>query len=60
MASIKLDGNTLSTTEIALISMGEKVEVATDAWHKIKAARDVVEGILERGETVYGLSLIHI
>ena len=35
MASIKLDGNTLSTTEIALISMGEKVEVASDAWHKI-------------------------
>ena len=26
MGSIKLDGNTLSTTEIALVAMGETVE----------------------------------
>ena len=56
MGSIKLDGNTLSTTEIALISLGEKVEVASDSWHKINAARAVIEGILERGETVYGIN----
>ena len=56
MGSIKLDGNTLSTTEIALISMGEKVEVASDSWIKINAAREVVEGILRRGETVYGIN----
>jgi len=56
MGNIKLDGNTLTSTEIALVSMGEKVEVATDAWPKIDASRSVVEGILERGETVYGIN----
>ena len=69
MGSIKLDGNTLSSTEINLVSMGHKVEVATDAWIKVEAARGVVNRILESGETVYGintgfgalvLSLIHI
>ena len=56
MGAIKLDGNTLSPTEIVLVSRGEKVEVASDAWPKVKAARDVVEGILRRGETVYGIN----
>ena len=56
MGTIKLDGNTLSPTEIVLVSRGEKVEVASDAWPKVKAARDVVEGILRRGETVYGIN----
>ena len=56
MGSIKLDGSTLTSTEIALVSMGEKVEVAIDSWPKVDAARNVVEGILERGETVYGIN----
>ena len=56
MGSIKLDGNTLTSTEITLVSMGEKVEVAIDSWQKIDDARSVVEGILERGETVYGIN----
>ncbi|MBT4066661.1 MAG: histidine ammonia-lyase [Euryarchaeota archaeon] len=56
MGSIKLDGNTLSTTEIALVAMGETVEVAADAWLKIEASRSVVDGILERSETVYGIN----
>ena len=29
MGSIKLDGNTLTSTELSLVSMGEKVEVAS-------------------------------
>ena len=56
MESVKLDGNTLSPTEIVLVSRGEKVDVASDAWPKIQAARDVVEGILKRQETVYGIN----
>lgn len=56
MGSIKLDGNTLSSTEINLVSMGHKVEVATDAWIKVEAARGVVNRILESGETVYGIN----
>ena len=54
---VKLDGETLSSTEVAMISKGlAKVEIAEDAWPKIHAARNVVDGILERGETVYGIN----
>ena len=56
MATIRLDGSTLSTAEISLVSRGAKVEVATDAWNKVDAARDVVERILASGETVYGIN----
>ena len=56
MATIRLDGSTLSTAEISLVSRGAKVEVATDAWNKVDAARVVVERILASGETVYGIN----
>ena len=56
MATIRLDGSTLSTAEISLVSRGAKVEVASDAWNKVDAARDVVERILASGETVYGIN----
>ena len=56
MATIRLDGSTLSTAEISLVSRGAKVEVATDAWIKVDAARAVVERILASGETVYGIN----
>ena len=56
MGSIKLDGSTLSSTEIQLVSNGEKVEPATDAMLKVEASRRVVERILSSGETVYGIN----
>ena len=56
MGTIKLDGNTLSTTEINLVSLGEKVEVASNAWNNVDASRMVVERILSSGETVYGIN----
>ena len=56
MGSIKLDGNTLTSTELHLVAMGENVEVASDAWIRVDAARRVVENILESGETVYGIN----
>ena len=56
MGSTKLDGNTLSSTEISLVSMGEKVEVASDAWLKVEASRKVVDEILQSGKTVYGIN----
>ena len=56
MASIKLDGNTLTSTEISLVAKGEKVEVASDSWHKVQSSRAVVDRILSSGETVYGIN----
>ena len=56
MATIRLDGNTLSTAEISLVSRGAKVEVASNAWSNVDASRAVVERILSSGETVYGIN----
>lgn len=56
MSVIKLDGNTLSTAEILLVSNGAKVEIAADSIIKIDAARKVVQEILDSGETVYGIN----
>ena len=56
MSSVKLDGRTLTSTEILLVAKGEKVEVASDAWNKVVLAREVVERILSSGETVYGIN----
>ncbi len=56
MSSVKLDGNTLTSTELFLVAEGEKVEVASDAWIRVDAARRVVDNILASGETVYGIN----
>ena len=56
MSSVKLDGRTLTSTEILLVAKGEKVEVASDAWNKVHLAREVVERILSSSETVYGIN----
>ena len=56
MTSVKLDGNTLTSTEISLVASGANVEVASDAWAKVESARKVVERILTNGETVYGIN----
>ena len=56
MTTIKLDGNTPSSTEISLVANGAKVEVAIDAWGKVELARDVVNRILNTGEIVYGIN----
>ena len=56
MATIRLDGNTLSAAEISLVSRGAKVEVASNAWNNVDSARAVVERILSSGETVYGIN----
>ena len=54
---IYLDGETLSSSEVQMIAEGKaSVEISQDSWVKINAARSVVDGILERGETVYGIN----
>jgi histidine ammonia-lyase len=54
---VHLDGTTLSPAEIERIAANKAdVSVSEDAWHKVQIARNVVDGILERGETVYGIN----
>jgi len=55
--TIYLDGETLSSSEVQMVAEGKAtVAISQDSWVKINAARSVVEGILERGETVYGIN----
>ena len=55
--TIYLDGKTLSSSEVQMVAEGKAaVAIAQDSWVKINAARSVIDGILERGETVYGIN----
>lgn len=55
--TIFLDGETLSCGEVQMVAEGKaKVAISGDSWIKINAARAVVDGIIERGETVYGIN----
>ena len=55
--SVQFDGSTLSPAEVERIATNNAdVSISTDAWHKVETARSVVDGIIERGETVYGIN----
>lgn len=55
--TIHFDGTTLTPAEVERIASNHAdVAISEDAWQKVHAARSVVEGILSRGETVYGIN----
>ncbi|HEX3436211.1 MAG TPA: histidine ammonia-lyase [Pseudacidobacterium sp.] len=56
-AVLELSGQTLSIEEIASVAQNHrKVAIADEAGPKIKASRSVVEGVIESGETAYGIN----
>ncbi len=57
MKNLKLDGRSLSLAEIVAVAVdGGTVSIARDAYPRIEASRSVVEGLLVRGETAYGIN----
>ncbi len=57
MRTIHLDGQTISTTDLCDVAYGRaRAEIALDAMPKIAAARHVVENILDKDLTVYGVN----
>ncbi|HEX5236019.1 MAG TPA: histidine ammonia-lyase [Silvibacterium sp.] len=57
MKDIELDGRSLSLAEIVAVAVdGCKVSIARGAYPRMKASRAVVEALLERGETAYGIN----
>ena len=57
MRTIHLDGQTISTTDLCDVAYGRaRAEIALDAMPKITAARQVVENILDKDLTVYGVN----
>lgn len=57
MKDISLDGFTLTSSEVSLISLGKTtVSISPDALIRVQSARSVVERILSENETVYGIN----
>jgi histidine ammonia-lyase len=55
--NIILDGNTLALEHVRLVAAGDaKVELSEDARARMLKTREVVAGIVERGDVVYGVT----
>ena len=55
--TVKLTGRSLSLEELERVSLeGETVELAEDAVLRVRASRDVVDGILAEERVVYGIN----
>ncbi|MBV8629485.1 MAG: histidine ammonia-lyase [Silvibacterium sp.] len=54
---LELDGRSLSLDEIAAVTLhGRRVGLSKDAYKRIEQSRAVVESVLSRGETAYGIN----
>jgi histidine ammonia-lyase len=57
MKTIELDGRSLSIKEIAAVALdGCAASIAHSAYPQMEASRSVLESLLERGETAYGIN----
>lgn len=57
MANLELDGRPLTLAEIVAVAFdGRVVSIAPSAYPRMAASRAVVEKLLERGETAYGIN----
>jgi histidine ammonia-lyase len=57
MKNLELDGRSLSLSEIVAVAVdGCAVSIARSAYPPMEASRAVVEGLLKRGETAYGIN----
>lgn len=54
---LELDGRSLSLNQIASVAVnGRSVAIAAKAYPRMEASRAVVEGVVARGETAYGIN----
>lgn len=57
MKNVELDGRSLSIADIVAVAVdGCGVSIAGSAYPQMNASRGVVEGLLKRGETAYGIN----
>lgn len=57
MRTVVLDGRSLTSEAVLAVAESRaKVECAPDALERVRLARATVEGIIERGEVVYGIN----
>ncbi|HZD47182.1 MAG TPA: histidine ammonia-lyase [Silvibacterium sp.] len=54
---LELDGGPLSLRDIAAVALnGRRVAIAAEAYQRIERSRAVVEALLSRGDTAYGIN----
>ncbi|GGF26609.1 histidine ammonia-lyase [Halobacillus andaensis] len=54
---IELNGSTLTLEQMkGIIYENEPIEIDTDSMERVRKSREAVEGIVTRGETVYGIT----
>jgi histidine ammonia-lyase len=54
---LELDGRSLSLNQIASVAVhGRSVAIAGEAYPRMEASRAIVEGVVARGETAYGIN----
>jgi histidine ammonia-lyase len=57
MKTLELDGQPLSLAAITAVALkGTAVSIAPGSYPRMQASRDVVESLLRRGETAYGIN----
>ena len=57
MDIVELDGSSLSLGKIASVALdGRTVAIASDVYSRMEASRAVVEGVVSRAETAYGIN----
>jgi histidine ammonia-lyase len=57
MKNLELDGRSLLLDEVVAVAVdGDGVSIARSAYGPMEASRAVVEGLLARGETAYGIN----
>jgi histidine ammonia-lyase len=53
---VEIDGESLTLEQTAAVADGAQVSLAASARERVERARRFVEGIVERGEVVYGIN----
>src|SRR3712207_8442477 len=54
---VELSGDDLTIEDVVRVARrGAHVEVSRSALERVRRARDVVDSVLERGDTVYGMN----
>ena len=56
-ASITLDGENLTSKDIAYISNGAKVDISKKAMQKVKKAHEILLSAAKDGQKIYGLTV---
>lgn len=51
-----LDGESLTVEKLMSVNINTIVDFTEEAWERVRKSRKVIENILDKGETVYGIN----